>query len=83
MFEVVYRTNTASPTVILAMIRLRNKENTQYSDRNADKKMIELLYKDELVWLSENINGTYKWDYINTFAFELEEDAMAFKLRWG
>ena len=32
-------------------------------------------------WCRENIKGDWKY-YIAHFAFELEEDAVAFKLRW-
>jgi hypothetical protein len=34
-------------------------------------------------WIIENLNGAwYNFGYHRFFVFELEEDAMAFKLRW-
>ena len=35
-------------------------------------------------WMEENIKGTYRRHirYCDAYEFELEEDAVAFKLRW-
>ncbi len=52
-----------------------------------DRRLLGIL-PEEQVWIEENIKG--KWSSWNfgmpgsgqSFAFKLEEDAMAFKLRW-
>ena len=42
-------------------------------------------YSEMYDWLKENIEGYYKRHdtYCDSYEFELEEDAMVFKLRWS
>lgn len=78
--EITYVNNKAKFDDIIAMGRLRNIM-LHNPDMNKDKKLVEEVYKTELKWLNENMYGRYR-NYGNTFSFDTEEDAMAFKLKF-
>lgn len=43
-----------------------------------------ILHTEAILWCEENCKGlVYANRFSGTFKFELEEDAMAFKLRWA
>ena len=56
-------------------------------DRKTFTKMFEEQLQNDLYriidnWCDQNCKGKWSWLEATMWGFELEEDAMAFKLRW-